>query len=142
MSAAAKEAPTPASAAAKTAAQANVLAAMAAASGVQPKLAATLIAKPAGATAAPEAVEPEKAKAPEIDLEEARFWMKQTVVYVSLFATIVAMGCAHWAGKSFLSTALCGATAAILTGIAGTVVALLSLPQVVAEGPVEETQGK
>lgn len=145
MSAVAKEPSIPASATAKSALQANALAAMATAGTSQQKLAAALISKSAGAAGAPpapEAAEPEKKKAPDIDPDEARFWMKQSVVYVSLCATVVAMACAHWAGKSFLSTALCGATAAILTGIAGTVVAQLSLPQVVADGPADETQGK
>jgi len=67
---------------------------------------------------------------PPVDIEEVRFWMRQTVTYVALFACVVAMGSAHWAGKSFLSTAMCGATAAILAGIAGTVVAQISMTQV------------
>lgn len=140
MAAAVKEAPpSPVSVAAKTAAQANALAAMANVAAPQQKLTAAMAsAKAAAEVKAPEVV---VKKEPEIDIEEARFWMKQTVVYVSLFATVIAMACAHHAGKSFLSTAMCGATAAILTGIAGTVVAQLSLPQVVAEQPAEEAQG-
>lgn len=73
----------------------------------------------------------EAPKPPAVDIEEVRFWMRQTVTYVALFACVVAMGSAHWAGKSFLSTAMCGATAAILAGIAGTVVAQISMTQVV-----------
>lgn len=69
-------------------------------------------------------------KAPTVDIEEVRHWMRQTIVYVALAACVVAMGSAHWAGKSFLSTTLCGATAAILSGIAGTVVAQISMAQV------------
>lgn len=145
MAAAVKEAPaSPTAVAAKTSVQANALAAMAAASANAPqqKLAGAM-ANNAAKAAAPEAKpEVEVKKEPEVDVEETRFWMKQTVVYVALFATIIAMACAHHAGKSFLSTAMCGATAAILTGIAGTVVAQLSLPQVVAEQPAVEAPGK
>jgi len=70
-----------------------------------------------------------------------RFWMRQTVTYVALFACIVGMGSAHWAGKSFLSTAMCGATAAILAGIAGTVVAQISLSQVAQPEESSESGG-
>jgi cytochrome oxidase Cu insertion factor (SCO1/SenC/PrrC family) len=131
MAAAVKEAPaSPTAVAAKTSVQANALAAMAAASANAPqqKLASAM-ANNAAKAAAPEAKpEVEVKKEPEVDVEETRFWMKQTVVYVALFATIIAMAC--------------GATAAILTGIAGTVVAQLSLPQVVAEQPAVEAPGK
>lgn len=76
------------------------------------------------------AAEPVVKKAPQVDIEEVRHWMRQTIVYVALAACIVAMVSAHYAGKSFLATTMCGATAAILSGIAGTVVAQIGLSQV------------
>jgi cell wall-associated NlpC family hydrolase len=75
---------------------------------------------------------------PQLEPEEVRFWMRQSVILISLAATVVSMYCAHLVGKSFIGMVSTGATAAILTGIAGTVVAHICMPQVLAPNhPVE-----